>query len=179
MPPPDIASGGSQLDAMSWRALPDARVDCADVVSHAVLPDGQTIFVSVGITPDDEATYSFHGGGEREFRVEAPRRVGAAVPRTRYFDGDLRLRLRAGVQRLRLWAPPGVEAEEKLFSEDPAEVLMGATLVHMGGKSRFCLVECVHVSGEENDYFFFEVKKRMTMSMMRSLKRIPRRICSA
>jgi hypothetical protein len=97
---------------MSWRALPDARVDCADIVSHAVLPDGQTIFVSVGITPDDEATYSFHGGGEREFRVEAPRRVGAAVPRTRYFDGDLRLRLRAGVQRLRLRAPPGVEAEQ-------------------------------------------------------------------
>lgn len=48
-------------------------------------------------------------------------------------------------------------SKEKLFSEDPAEVLMGATLVHMGGKSRFCLVECVHVSGEENDYEYDEV----------------------
>ncbi|KAM3215608.1 hypothetical protein ACQJBY_067565 [Aegilops geniculata] len=38
--------------------------------------------------------------------------------------------------------------KEKLFSEDPAKRHVGATLVYMGRRSKFCLVECVCVDQE-------------------------------
>uniref|UniRef100_K4AK21 Uncharacterized protein n=1 Tax=Setaria italica TaxID=4555 RepID=K4AK21_SETIT len=49
------------------------------------------------------------------------------------------VRLRGGLLRRPGWKV----GKEKLFSEDPAEKHVGATLVSMGGRSQFCLVECV------------------------------------
>nr|TKV91382.1 hypothetical protein SEVIR_9G092600v2 [Setaria viridis] len=178
MPLPDAASGTSQLDPLSWRELPDAPADCTDVVSHVVLPDGQTIFVSVGIIPDDEATYSFHmaGNGSSVWRYHGG---WALLFRGRgYFDGDLNVWVGLSAYRPeeigRVCACELVSAgsdygrrpawklsKEKLFSEDPAEVHMGATLLYMGGKSRFCLVECVYIKGGRDDvaYEYDEVEE--------------------
>ncbi|CAO2047098.1 unnamed protein product [Urochloa humidicola] len=41
--------------------------------------------------------------------------------------------------------------EEKVFSEDPAERHASATLVYMGRRSKFCLVECVFVGSVCDD----------------------------
>ncbi|TVU45963.1 hypothetical protein EJB05_05473, partial [Eragrostis curvula] len=41
-------------------------------------------------------------------------------------------------------------SKEKLFSEEPAETHVGATLVYMGG-SKFCLVQCVSIEDDNSD----------------------------
>lgn len=45
-------------------------------------------------------------------------------------------------------APAWKLGRENLFGEDPGERHVGATLVHMGGNSRFCLVQCVAVEDD-------------------------------
>ena len=40
---------------------------------------------------------------------------------------------------------------KKLFSDDPTERHVGATLVYMGGRSKFCLVLCVSMDGDRAD----------------------------
>lgn len=45
-----------------------------------------------------------------------------------------------------LCPPPVVKlCKEKLFSDRPGDMHVGATLVYMGGKSEFCLVQCVSI----------------------------------
>lgn len=40
-------------------------------------------------------------------------------------------------------------SKEKLFCEDPAEEHIGATLVYMGSRNKFCLVQCL--SADDRD----------------------------
>ena len=42
-------------------------------------------------------------------------------------------------------------SKEKLLSDDPTERHVGATLVYMGGRSKFCLVQCVSIDGDRAD----------------------------
>ena len=42
-------------------------------------------------------------------------------------------------------------SKEKLFSDDPIERHVGATLVYMGGRRKFCLVQCVSVDNDLGD----------------------------
>ncbi|PVH31225.1 hypothetical protein PAHAL_9G089400 [Panicum hallii] len=44
--------------------------------------------------------------------------------------------------------PARMLSKEKLFSNDPTERHVGATLVYMGGRSKFCLVQCVSIDGD-------------------------------
>uniref|UniRef100_A0A0A8YIX7 Uncharacterized protein n=1 Tax=Arundo donax TaxID=35708 RepID=A0A0A8YIX7_ARUDO len=37
-----------------------------------------------------------------------------------------------------------------LFSEDPVERHIGATLVYMGGGSKFCLVQCISIEHDDS-----------------------------
>lgn len=39
-------------------------------------------------------------------------------------------------------------SKEKLFSENPVESHVGATLLYMGSKSQFCLVECICIKSD-------------------------------
>ncbi|CAL4927283.1 unnamed protein product [Urochloa decumbens] len=58
---------------------------------------------------------------------------------------------RGRLRRRRRAAPAWKLGKENLFSEDPGERHVGATLVYMGCKSKFCLVECVVVGvGDDN-----------------------------
>ncbi|CAL4935968.1 unnamed protein product [Urochloa decumbens] len=41
-------------------------------------------------------------------------------------------------------------SKEKLFSEDTTERHLGASLVYMGGRSEYCLVECVSIEDERH-----------------------------
>jgi hypothetical protein len=48
-------------------------------------------------------------------------------------------------------SPPASKlSKEKMFCEDPAEKHYGATLVYMGGRSKFCLLQCFSII-DEND----------------------------
>ncbi|CAL4918992.1 unnamed protein product [Urochloa decumbens] len=150
-----------ELGSLSWRELPDAPFHSAEVVSYAVLPGERatTIFASVGLFTDD-ATYSFQvmaDDGSTCWKL-----VGEWVLPFHgrgYFDPALnawvglsKYCLETGhVCACQLVSPtssdcPGWKfSKEKLFSDDPAETHVGATLVYMGGRSRFCLLECVVV----------------------------------
>ena len=46
--------------------------------------------------------------------------------------------------------PAGKLSKEKLLSDDPTERHVGATLVYMGGRSQFCLVQCVSIDGDRD-----------------------------
>ncbi|KAK3158125.1 hypothetical protein QOZ80_2AG0133210 [Eleusine coracana subsp. coracana] len=48
-------------------------------------------------------------------------------------------------------ASPSMLSKEKLFCVDPAEKRIGATLVYMGSRSRYCLVQCLSVSDRQED----------------------------
>jgi hypothetical protein len=41
--------------------------------------------------------------------------------------------------------------KEKIFCEDPAEQHLGAALVYMGGRSKYCLLQCLSVSDYQVD----------------------------
>ena len=59
--------------------------------------------------------------------------------------------------------------KEKLFSEDPAEKHEGATLLYMGGKSRFCLVQCISI---DDDCVDEEVQEQQVPIPRRHLLRL-------
>ncbi|OEL17995.1 hypothetical protein BAE44_0020987 [Dichanthelium oligosanthes] len=53
-------------------------------------------------------------------------------------------------------APAWKLGKEKVFSEDPAERHGSATLVYMGRRSKFCLVECVSIEDDSADHHVLE-----------------------
>ncbi|CAN6281435.1 unnamed protein product [Urochloa humidicola] len=156
----------SDLDySLSWRELPDAPFHTSKVVSYAVLPGkhATNIFVSVGMITVD-ATYSFqimadgtigtwkqHVG---EWMLPFHGR-GYLDPALNAWVGLSMYRLETGhICACELVSPTSSDyghppawkfSKEKLFSDDPSETHVGATLVYMGSGSRFCLLECVVV----------------------------------
>lgn len=159
---------GSQMDDMSWCKLPDAPFDSMFVFSHAILPDKQTIFVSVGITTN--GTYSFHMAEDGSFKWESHGEWILPFDGRGYFDPELdtwvglaiykeepgricscKLASAASKQR-----PEVKYSQEYLFSEDPAETHVGATLVYMGHNSKYCLVEGIEVPIKDEGLDNFE-----------------------
>ncbi|CAL4944356.1 unnamed protein product [Urochloa decumbens] len=164
---------GEEAAAWSWRQLPAPPFKRRRVASYAMHPDGHTVFVSIirKRASAAAATFAFDtaesalrdGGGWRRrgkwalpfagrayFDAELDAWVGLsrdpdsvghvcccdAVPANPNPDGEVR----CPVRKL---------SKEKLFSVDPTERHIGATLVYMGGRSEFCLVECVSVFIED------------------------------
>ncbi|CAN6309356.1 unnamed protein product [Urochloa humidicola] len=172
-PPPihlDRSAYGEEARLWSWLELPDPPFQRYNVTSYAVHPDGQTIFVS---TKKDASATTFafeteeHGGiwnrhgkwmlpflGRAHYDGDLDAWVGLSrdpdsighicscdvVPVNPYGGGDSR-------------CPARKISKEKLFRDDLTEWHVGATLVYTGGRSEFCLVQCVSVEddGEGSD----------------------------
>nr|TKV91414.1 hypothetical protein SEVIR_9G095100v2 [Setaria viridis] len=150
-----------QLDSLSWRKLPDAPFDTGEVMSYATLHDKQTItiFASVGLITED-ATFSFQmaadgrspvwrHNGEWTLPFHGP---GYFVPSRNAWVGLSMYSLETGhicacdlvsASSGHGRCPSWKFSKEKLFSDDPTETHVGATLVYTGQGSRFCLLECV------------------------------------
>ncbi|KAL6638709.1 hypothetical protein ACP70R_023820 [Stipagrostis hirtigluma subsp. patula] len=150
-----------------WRQLRGPPFESKHVTSYAVHPDGRTIFVSVdpADAPDAAATFSFDtaatdGGGEWRRngqwtlpftgRAHFDRELDAWVGLSR--DPDTVGHLcccdvlpAAGDDGTQRPARQRKLSVEKLFTDDPAETHVGATVVYVGGWSNFCLVQCVAV----------------------------------
>ncbi|CAN6309387.1 unnamed protein product [Urochloa humidicola] len=151
----------SSLDSLSWCKLPDAPFRSVQVVSYAILPDKQTIFASVGLITNN-ATYSFQMADDMEGGSSTWKRIGEwALPfyGPGYFDSTLNAWVGLSMYSLETGhicacnlvpansnsvdCPTWKFSKENLFSNDPTETHVGATLVYMGHHSRFCLLECV------------------------------------
>ncbi|CAL4904946.1 unnamed protein product [Urochloa decumbens] len=145
----------------SWRDLPKppfSRRD--DVTSYALHPDGHTILVGTAAG----ATFAFDTAAAAEPPMWEERRHGewTLLPFAgrAHFVRDLDAlvglsndpaslgHLCAATTDDPAWKE--IIGKEKLFSEDPAERHVGATLVYMGG-TEFCLVQCVSIGDTDDD----------------------------
>ncbi|XBI00991.1 hypothetical protein VPH35_129876 [Triticum aestivum] len=136
----------------SWEQLPEPPFERYDVTSYAVQPQSWIFIVSTKIDAA-EATYAFD-------MVELSwKQLGSwALP----FDGhghfDQHLNAFVGLSKepdtlgqLYFCYLSWKVGEEKLFSQDPAERHVSATLIYIGSESepsKFCLVQCVFIEGD-------------------------------
>ncbi|CAN6292471.1 unnamed protein product [Urochloa humidicola] len=143
----------------SWCKLPKHPFKHENVTSYAIHPDGRTIFVST-----KTRTFSFDTG---EPHLEWKKHGKWTLPFTNraYFDSELDTWVglsgdpdaighicacdvastssSSGGQCLE-WKV----SKEMLFSEDPVEDHVGATLIYMGRRSKYCLVQCVSIEDD-------------------------------
>ncbi|CAL4944406.1 unnamed protein product [Urochloa decumbens] len=173
--PPPSPPPPPQAKAWSWFQLQAPPFERDRVTSHAVHPDGTTIFVSiVERAAAAAATFAFdtaeralrggggwwrlHGqwalpfGGRAHFDAELDAWVGLSrdpdsVGHVCCCDAVSSNPDEAGSEGR---CPARKLSKEKLFSEDPTERHLGATLVYMGGRSEYCLVECVYIEDERH-----------------------------
>ncbi|KAE8818001.1 hypothetical protein D1007_04360 [Hordeum vulgare] len=154
--------------AWSWSTVDDAEPPFSPerVTCHARHPDGRTVFASVvgwrpgSATDLQRSTYSFdadrlrfryHGEWLLPFRGEA------------HYDGRagrVGRALRRGARARRVVRRPAGEASERPDWKVSQERLfdygfettghLGATLVYMGGGSRYCLVQCCAQRGDDD-----------------------------
>ncbi|TVU45091.1 hypothetical protein EJB05_04562, partial [Eragrostis curvula] len=166
--PPPLEHAGGQNCVWQWYQLPKPPFKRKHVVSHALHPDGRTIFVSTE-RRGAAATFAFDTEAAAA-GFEWKRHGEWALP----FDGpahfDAALDAFVGLSKdpdalghlCSCDAAPAPAAtssdggdddgqravrarklsKEKFFSEDPAETHVGARLLHIG-RSKFCLVQCV------------------------------------
>ncbi|KAJ1293702.1 hypothetical protein BS78_01G088700 [Paspalum vaginatum] len=168
-PRPEPGGNGGGLGSSSWRKLPDPPFEPKCVVtSYAVHPDGR-IFLSVEGTT--RGTFSFPttevedstGTGDETFAWE--RHGDWILPFFGLAQFDSELNAWVGFSRYPYighlcscdvpsarttqpaddgQCPAWKVGKEKLFAVDPDERHIGFTLVYMGGRSRYCLVQCVY-----------------------------------
>ncbi|CAL4927355.1 unnamed protein product [Urochloa decumbens] len=157
-----------------WRAVPAPPVgDYFFAASHAVHPDGRTVFVSFSLGTD--ATYSFHMPEEEEEEgfVGWKPRGKWKLPRPALLDRDLNAwvgiscAMDQGVYGHAcaldvVPADPGDSggdgrppawklSKEKLVRKQRAKTHVGiGTLLYMGRKSRYCLVECFRAEDQDS-----------------------------
>uniref|UniRef100_A0ACD6AP50 Uncharacterized protein n=1 Tax=Avena sativa TaxID=4498 RepID=A0ACD6AP50_AVESA len=164
-PPPsdEELCWSDDLPEWSWRRLPIPPFRHQYVTSHAVHPDGRTIFVSVKVegcntgntftfdTGADDPMWTCHHEWQLPFKGPAhfDQKLDAWVGLT---DDPATIGHLCSCQAPSTdddgcWQPPAWKlSREKLFHQDyPGETHTGAALVclGMGYKSRFCLVECL------------------------------------
>nr|CAB3462633.1 unnamed protein product [Digitaria exilis] len=165
----------------SWRELPSPPFEREDVASYAAHADGKTILFSAEIEavpprllPDGETvvfsdevapvTFAFdtaslvwrrHGEWVMPFTGRAffvhPLRSFVGLSKDPDTLGHLCSCEAAAVDAGGDAPPAWKLGKEKLFSDDPAETHVGATLIHMGSGSEFCLVQCVSIDIEQGD----------------------------
>ncbi|OEL26812.1 hypothetical protein BAE44_0012169 [Dichanthelium oligosanthes] len=180
-----LSSGSFQLlhpppleepERQSWCELPKHPFKRRDVTSYILHPDGRTIFVSTK-SRTSAATFTFdtaeahlewkhHGKwtlpftGRAHFDSELDAWVGlsgdpGAIGHICACDVASSTSDSGDVQCM-AWKL----SKEKLLSEDPVEKHVGATLVSMGGRSKFCLVQCVSIDDDCVDKRnFYKVKE--------------------
>ncbi|KAF7096333.1 hypothetical protein CFC21_098293 [Triticum aestivum] len=160
----DPPLGSSHGVESPWKQLPEPPFQCYDVTSYVMQPRSRAFVVSTKID-DTKATFAFD-------TVELSwKRLGSwALP----FDGrghfDQHLNAFVGLskepntlgQLYFCYVPidgtsPRLSSklgEEKLFSQDPAERHVSATLIYIGTgeskPSKFCLVQCVFIEGDSS-----------------------------
>ncbi|KAF8762925.1 hypothetical protein HU200_008771 [Digitaria exilis] len=165
----------------SWRELPSPPFEREDMASYAAHADGKTILFSAEIEavpprllPDRETvvfsdevapvTFAFdtaslvwrrHGDWVMPFTGRAffvhPLRSFVGLSKDPDTLGHLCSCEAAAVDAGGDAPPAWKLGKEKLFSDDPAETHVGATLIHMGSGSEFCLVHCVSIDIEQGD----------------------------
>ncbi|CAN6252806.1 unnamed protein product [Urochloa humidicola] len=156
--PPQPNDPTDQWCAPSWHELPEPPFDSRVVTSHAVHPDGQIIFVSIGklIAP---ATFSFRMGENMKGRwkplgdwvlpfeggAHYDAKLNAWVGISTYPDAIGHLSACDVISARQRQGLTWKVSKETFFSDDPSEKHVGATLIYMGHSSKFCLVECVSV----------------------------------
>ncbi|KAF8677216.1 hypothetical protein HU200_046693 [Digitaria exilis] len=137
------------LHDLSWCDLPPPPFESFNVTSFAVDSDGQTIFVST-----DCATFAFD-----IVKSEWKQSSYCSLPFAGTANYVHALDIFVGFSKApdthghlcfcsKLGGDENVRpGKENLFSNDPAESHVGATLVNLGGSEPgFCLVECVSIT---------------------------------
>ncbi|CAN6286857.1 unnamed protein product [Urochloa humidicola] len=170
-PPLEQPGGGGWCLWSAWWEPPPPPFERRHVTSYAVHPaddDGALVVVSVetrGGGGGGAATFTFdYDMGAETFGWK--RRGEWAMPFTgrAHFDDDLGGFVglckdpeaaghlcSCGDAAAGDAAPPAWKlGKESLFSKDPGERHVGATLVYMGRKSRFCLVQCVAIEDPDS-----------------------------
>ncbi|KAL6893583.1 hypothetical protein ACP4OV_007681 [Aristida adscensionis] len=138
-PPPLEYTGGDNW-CWQWVDLQNPPFERQHVTSYAVHPDRRTILVSTGgWRPHGEWALPFAGRGH--FNGDLDAFVG--LPRD---PGTLGHLCSCDVVPANAGDAPALKlSKEKLFGEDPAGTHIGATLVYLGSRGRFCIVECLSV----------------------------------
>jgi hypothetical protein len=152
-------------ESWSWRALPDPPFERRHVVSYAARPDGGLV-VSTKASDDSEASFTLTMAGaegkpewNRHYMFMPFAGRGHFVPALDAFVGlsgapcsvgHLCVVYMDGSQKLskeKLFGKDSVvEREVKVFGPNsPVERQVGSTLVYMGGRNNFCLVQCFSV----------------------------------
>ncbi|KAL6636544.1 hypothetical protein ACP70R_024116 [Stipagrostis hirtigluma subsp. patula] len=135
-----------------WRQLRDPPFESKHVTAYAVHPDGRTIFVITAATDGSGGEWRRNGQwtlpftGRAHFDHDLDAWVGlSGDPDTVGHLCCCDVLPAAGDDGTQRPARQRKLSVEKVFSEDPAETHVGATVVYVGGRSNFCLVQCVAV----------------------------------
>ncbi|KAF8677177.1 hypothetical protein HU200_046650 [Digitaria exilis] len=137
------------LHNLSWCDLPPPPLRNIDVTSFAVDSDGQTIFIST-----DRATFAFDIV-QSEWKQSSYSSLPFTGPANYVHALDIFVGLSKAPDTYghlcfcrKLGDDENVRpSKENLFSKDPAESHVCATLVYLGGSEPgFCLVECVSIT---------------------------------
>jgi hypothetical protein len=175
-----------------WRKLPDIRLPfrSKDVTSYAVHSGEHSLFVSTKDSTFVYSTVDVLTGGTEPFQWDR-RRSQWVLPFTRRGHFDSELQAWIGLSReftghlcscevFSAYPCPDVEVEqspavkiskEELFVLHPHEKLVGATLISCGGRSYYCLVQCVSVDEklEEQSMSVDELQKQSAISVDKKL----------
>ncbi|XBI84547.1 hypothetical protein VPH35_092838 [Triticum aestivum] len=157
--------------AWSWDKLADKppfrRVD---VTCHAAHPDGRTLFVST-VSKGAPATFTLDAGAEDGVGVwKQHGRWKLPFKGQALFDPALEAWVGLSGDKDTLGhlcssdvppvepddadsetAPLWRLSKEKMFGGDPGEEHLGADLVYMGGRSKFCILQCFSIVYDEKD----------------------------
>jgi hypothetical protein len=195
-PESDSEESGSRRELESWklvwRKLPDIRLPfrSKDVTSYAVHSGEHSLFVSTKDSTFVYSTVDVLTGGTEPFQWDR-RRSQWVLPFTGRGHFDSELQAWIGLSReftghlcscevFSAYPCPDVEVEqspavkiskEELFVLHPHEKLVGATLISCGGRSYYCLVQCVSVDEklEEQSMSVDELQKQSAISVDKKL----------
>lgn len=168
-PPPTPSPSDEQSDVKvrwKWENLPRPPTSSHKVISYAVHPDERTVFLSTKKYTQKHTKVStlffdtvsrewsrlqgewllpFKGRGYFDPELDAwiglsrdPNTLGHICACEIIIPADDNSNGGGG----KLMPPLSKVTKEKLFCIDPAEKHIGATLVYMGGRSMFCLLQC-------------------------------------
>ncbi|KAF8718337.1 hypothetical protein HU200_025316 [Digitaria exilis] len=143
-----------------WQQLPRSPFTRLDVTSYAVHSDGETILFSTN-GDNGSATFAFD---TRRFLWTRLGEWSLPFAGRGHFDSGLHALVGLDSENLgylfacdvpstnrRCPVPAWKRSKKKVFRESPADRHVGATLVYMGCRRNFCLVECVSVEVKENN----------------------------